>query len=269
MSIISSIGRKIVEPFLGKRRFQGMFEKLHLLSLAGLNFGQGTHPERSGEEGVMRRVCDSLPKNAGSAVLFDVGANIGEYSLDLLRIFGTQARIYAFEPAVRTFERLESALSPHPSVHLFNMGLGAAEEMLQLFSPGDGSKLASLHRRPADGGVIEEVRVTTVDAFCAEQGIDHIDLLKLDVEGHELAVLEGTRGMIERQAIDFIQFEFGICDIASKTFFKDFFLLLNGHYRICRVLQDGFLEIGEYREVYEVFKRATNYLAIRRGKRDL
>ena len=214
----------------------------------------------------MRRVRRAIPSGRSTPVLFDVGANIGEYSLDLLKIFGSEARIYAFEPAGSTFERLQSAVARHRSIHPYRMGLGAAEETLQLFSPGDGSKLASLHRRPAGGGVIEEVRVTTVDSFCSDEGIDHIDLLKLDVEGHELAVLQGARGMIERDAIDFIQFEFGICDIASKTFFKDFYQLLEPRFRIYRVLQDGLFEITEYLEVYEVFKRATNYLAIRRGK---
>jgi FkbM family methyltransferase len=266
MSIITALGRRFLDPFLGKRRFQGLFEKLHLLSLAGMNFGQGTHPERSGEEEVMRRVRAAIAPTRSRPVLFDVGANIGEYSLDLLKIFGKDAGIYAFEPARATFERLRSNLAAQPSVRAFQMGLGAAEETLELFSPGDGSKLASLHRRPAGGGIVEQVRVTTLDRFCAENGIEHIDLLKLDVEGHELSVLQGATGMIDRGGIDFIQFEFGVCDIASRTYFKDFYLLLNERYRIYRVLQDGFHAISEYHEVYEVFKRATNYLAERRGR---
>ena len=51
-----------------------------------------------------------------------------------------------------------------------------------------------------------------------------IDIMKLDVEGHELDVLEGSRKTIN--SIKLIQFEFGGCNIDSKTFFQDFYYFL-------------------------------------------
>ena len=86
-------------------------------------------------------------------------------------------------------------------------------------------------------------------------------MLKLDVEGCELSVLNGARAMLEKDAIDFIQFEFNHPSIYSHVFFRDFFDLLSPKYRVARILQDGFCEINKYSESCEIFANA-NFLAI-------
>jgi len=82
----------------------------------------------------------------------------------------------------------------------------------------------------------------------------------LDVEGHEYAVLQGAKELIERNKIQFIQFEFGGCNIDSRVFFQDFFYFLSPKYKIFRVLKDGLYPINEYSENLEVFS-VTNYFA--------
>ena len=67
--------------------------------------------------------------------------------------------------------------------------------------------------------------------------------------------------MIEADAITNILFEFGGCNIDSRTFFQDFFYLLKDKYHIYRVLQDGLFQISEYREIYEIFL-TTNFLEV-------
>ena len=66
--------------------------------------------------------------------------------------------------------------------------------------------------------------------FCATEGIEHIHFLKLDVEGHEVAVLRGAQGMLNRGAISMIQFEFGPANIYSRSYFYDFWSLLSDSY---------------------------------------
>ena len=88
-------------------------------------------------------------------------------------------------------------------------------------------------------------------------------MLKLDVEGHELKVLNGAHSLINSNSIDFIQFEFGGCNIDSRTYFQDFFYLLNPYYEIYRLVKDGIVLIEHYEERHEVFV-TTNYLAISR-----
>jgi hypothetical protein len=72
----------------------------------------------------------------------------------------------------------------------------------------------------------EEIAIKSIDEFSGENNIDHIYLLKIGVEGHEISVFSGTAHMLKARAIDFIQFEFGGCIIDSRTYFRDFFLLL-------------------------------------------
>src|SRR6185503_14354274 len=61
----------------------------------------------------------------------------------------------------------------------------------------------------------ESIQVLTIDAFCDREEIYHIHFLKLDVEGHELSVLNGAKRMLDSGKISIIQFEFGPANIYS------------------------------------------------------
>jgi hypothetical protein len=110
----------------------------------------------------------------------------------------------------------------------------------------------------------EIVEINTIDEFCSANGIRHIHFLKMDVEGNELNILYGAKQMIESDSIDFIQFEFGGCNIDSRTYFQDFFYLLKDRYHIYRILKKGLFQIDTYSEKYEIFT-TTNYLAQRKN----
>jgi hypothetical protein len=111
--------------------------------------------------------------------------------------------------------------------------------------------------------ITEEIKLTTIDLYCKKNNIEQIHFLKLDIEGHELNALNGAKNMIEKGKIDFIQFEFGGCNIDSRTYFQDFYYILKDKYKIYRILKDGIYELPDYKETYEIFI-TINYLAIRR-----
>lgn len=69
--------------------------------------------------------------------------------------------------------------------------------------------------------------------------------------------------MLNDGIIDFIQFEFGGCNIDSRTYFQNFYYLLNTKYQIYRILKNGLYSIKKYRETQEIFV-TTNYLAQRK-----
>jgi len=100
-----------------------------------------------------------------------------------------------------------------------------------------------------------------LDNFCEKNHIDFIDMLKMDVEGHEFRVLQGSKRMLENRKINYIQFEFGGSNIDSRTYFKDFYDLLKKDYTIYRVLADGIRPIGQYNEMLHEIFTTINYLA--------
>ena len=250
--------------FLGKKKFQVFFEKLNETSLMGMNFGLGGDVRTSGEVGA---AINLLRGRKTPCVIFDVGAHNGEYSLKLLEVF-KNARFYCFEPSSASFMKLKENCGKMENIRLYQLGLGGKNETFDLFSDSQGSVFASVYEKAPglrrEGIYCEKIVVRRLDDFCLENKISHIDLLKVDVEGGEFSVLTGARQMLDSQSIDFIQFEFGGCDIGARVFFRDFFMLLNPGYRIYRILRDGLIFVEKYKETHEVFL-TTNYAAVSRN----
>jgi len=232
-----------------------------------MNIGMGDDFAVSGELFAINYARRALG-SAGPLIVFDVGANLGGYANAVIQELRGQLDLYCFEPSKAAFQRLSQALSGAQNVHLLSIGLSDVNGSLLLYSDTACSGLASFYRRRLDhfGNSMpfsEEVTTRTLDSFCSEHGISHINFLKLDVEGHELRVLEGARELMADSCIDFIQFEFGGCNIDSRTFFQDFYYLLNPRFRIYRILRKGLASIDHYRETLEQFV-TTNFLAVGR-----
>lgn len=265
--MIKPLLKKNFSIFAGKKKYQKFFELLHLVSLKGMNMGSVAGPAKSGERSALMSIRNKV-KNVDDWILFDVGANIGDYTLLLKEVFGNNSMVYSFEPAKNTFHELESNLTGQTNVRLCNFGLGEERTRLTLYSTPASSCLSSLYHRKLDHyniqmDQIEKVEIRTVDDFCSENDIRHIHLLKLDVEGHEIKVLKGASNMINSGKIDFIQFEFGGTDIDSRVFFQDFYYLLKDRYDLYRIVKDGLYKLSNYTEKYENFM-GTMYMAKRK-----
>jgi FkbM family methyltransferase len=235
-----------------------------MVALYGMNMGP-INIQTNGEEALIEKLALRLPSDA---VLFDVGANKGDYTLALLRHTGADVRIFTFEPGARAFKQLSGSVSSAPNVRLERIGFGDRTGTVDLFADAEGSVLASVYPRRVFGSgamrdrLAERIEIMRIDDFCHANGIGRINLLKLDVEGHELSVLHGCGDLLAQNCIDVIQFEFGGCNIDSRTFLKDFFDLLTPKYTIFRMVADGLVPIKAYRESYEIFD-TNNYVAAR------
>ena len=142
-----------------------------------------------------------------------------------------------------------------------------------MFYNKEESELASLYARRLDHinikmNLSKEIEIRSIDSFCLENNVNHIHFLKIDVEGNELAVLNGASETIKSNKIDFIQFEFGDCNIDSRTYFQDFYYLLKKDFQIYRILKDGLYKLENYKETYETFI-TTNFLAERKQIDDI
>ena len=240
----------------GKKRFQKFFRKLLSISLRGLNYGNLGFGEGHALDYILSKSNDGSQR-----IIFDVGANIGEYSEMILKREDSNVLIYAFEPAKITFQTLVKNQNLIKVIKE-NIGLGSSEGEMKLYRQSESSPLASVFQRDFKGQrfeVFDIVKIETIDIFCLERDIEKIHFAKIDVEGFEMEVLKGAEKMIKANKIIYIQFEFGGTQINSRTFFKDFWEFLSPYYKISRILKDGFEEIIEYNERLEIFGY-SNYL---------
>ena len=100
-----------------------------------------------------------------------------------------------------------------------------------------------------------------LDQYIQERKIEHIHLLKLDIEGHELFGLRGLGEYLKGDFIDYIQFEYGGANLDSKTSLMELYsLLINNGFKIAKVMKGG-LKIQDYSPLRENFQY-SNYVAI-------
>lgn len=254
---------RLLNPLYGRRLLQPAFSALLGLSLRGMNLGGIPRIEHGGESRVLRSLTDIT-----GPVVFDVGANRGDYAAVASAVL-KGARVWAFEPSPEAYSELRERFRADPAITTWNVGLGDTERRSQLFADRPGSSLSSLvNRRLEHHGIVVEptefAEIVRLDHFCAEHAVSHIDLLKLDVEGAELEVLVGAERMISNDLITRIQFEFGGCNIDSRTYFRDFFDLLSPRYRVYRIVRDGFVPIRQYSECCELFIYGNYFAKSRR-----
>lgn len=178
--------------------------------------------------------------------VFDVGANEGDWVAGVLACC-PKAHIHAFEPQARLASDISAR---HPNVAVNCMALGAEPSVLDLadYDGHTGSQHASLLKGVIDGlhhGVVRytQVPVTTLDSYCIEHHIDRIDLLKIDVEGFEINVLQGARRVLAERRIGMIQFEFNEMNTVGGTFLEHFFRILGATHDLYRLLPHGLLKL--------------------------
>lgn len=225
-----------------------------LIKCLGVNNWESSYV--SGEKWVINSLLKQYGFKTGG-VFFDVGANIGNYAKEVLASYpNTQG--FLFEPHPASFNKLKSD-SALNSANKFNIALGERNEKLKFYDRADleGSEHASLYSEAISGihqqAVVEiEVEVQTLDLFCKENQISHIDFLKIDTEGHELAVLKGAQKFLAGKSIRLIQFEFNEMNVISRTYMRDFLELLS-NYQLHRLLPDGLLPLNSSVQDTEIF----------------
>jgi FkbM family methyltransferase len=167
---------------------------------------------------------------ASPVTIFDVGANIGEWTSGLLEIscnLRIPAEVYAFEPCRDTFAQLSGRYGNRTNVTLINEACSRQVGTATMHVYGSGAGTNSLAEPVDDNEALSEnVRLTTIDYYCNANGIGTIDLLKIDAEGVDYDVIVGASSMLDKKSIRILQFEYNQRWIGSRNYLRDAFNFL-------------------------------------------
>jgi len=149
-------------------------------------------------------------------VIFDVGAHIGDTVAKYRSLFPS-AHIHCFEPFPDSFDRLATRLTRVPRTHLHRLALMEHEGSTKLHvnrSVATNSTLPSDARgafywgeQKLETEATIDVVASTIDQVRDRESVNHIDILKIDVQGAEYAVLRGADATLRQHAVDVLYME--------------------------------------------------------------
>jgi FkbM family methyltransferase len=186
-----------------------------------------------------------LPKKP--LVIFDVGANEGAMSVAFATAF-VDSVIHAFEPDTTTYQKLKHGVSSFGNIVTHNFGVGNSNQRMELFvNKGSGGnsflKMSPEIHNFASGEWTENIgsvtaQLKTLNSFCQERNIAHINIIKIDTQGYEIPVLEGASEIVNSKFTDVVFTEALFVDLYSNQgYFHELYNLLHGR---------GFRLVGLY-----------------------
>ncbi len=242
--------------------------KIDLTGLGYVESGflRSTSLEASGELNFIKNILGK--QNISKKPTFiDVGANVGDFT-ELLAKNHPSASIHCFEPNPNTFQKLKENCQSIAT--LVNGGIGEEEGNLKLYFSQDDKTSVQASSNPEILTVIGkqenltsiDIKVDTLDNYCATNGIEEIDFLKIDIEGFELEALRGAKGLLQENKVKLIQFEFNEVNIVKRRFLKDFYAELDG-FDFFRLEEKKLIPLNHWQPKHEIFL-FQNILAVLR-----
>lgn len=199
-----------------------------------------------------------------SKLVFDVGANIGNWTKKLKEI-SPEVEVHLFEPVPETFELLKE--NTKNLLNILPNGVALSDikgNILFNYYPGNSCFSSAFENELGKDSKQIEVDTILGDDYCLNHKIDHIDFLKIDTEGFESKVLLGFQQMISNQKIDIIQFEYGNMAIDSKFLLADFYQFFETRgYQVGKIFPI-WIEFKSYSKEMENFV-LSNFVAVRKG----
>lgn len=206
-------------------------------------------------------------------VVFDVGANIGEWSQSVLQSI-SNCKIFTFEPIIFTFDILKKNVIGSNILHN-NLALSDTAGVKTIRYFPQASALTSFNYRPILeetnhlNPIILKINAETIDNFCKKNKLGKINFLKIDTEGHEFSVLKGCILMLQNQNVDVIQFEYGGTYKDAKITLKEVYqFLTNFGFSIFRIYEHGLIRVEKWQDNLENYQYC-NYLAIHKNSQYL
>jgi FkbM family methyltransferase len=194
-------------------------------------------------------------------VVFDVGANIGDWSSIFVNHLKTlticeAVNLYMFEPVPSTFDFLKNRLgSKNPALHYESVALSSetGESVIYVSAPNAGTNSLHACSQGVDEQQIAINKVTATD-FCKDHEIEKVHLLKCDTEGHDMEVIRGALPLLADERISILQFEYNHRWIYARNFLRDVFISIeNLPYRLAMLQPDQLWIFSEWHPELERF----------------
>lgn len=224
---------------------------------------------RNGEGWLLRQLVRAHARRGTGRtfVAIDAGANVGDYTAVILqagREAGCPVEVHLFEPSPRCVDGLKQRYAAESAVRITGAALADRPGEAALHDGRSGSSQASLVPREilsGDAATAITVPLMRLDDYLGEHGMTQVDLLKLDIEGSELAALRGLGERLRPAFVDVIQFEYGGAALDAGTSLRDFYhVLIAQGYVLAKLFPDA-LEVRSYRPWMEHYAFA-NYVAL-------
>jgi FkbM family methyltransferase len=225
-------------------------------SVIGLRLSHGINPDINGEHWLAEHVAPA------SRFFVDVGANVGSWATMFAR-YMKQPRGLAIEPSPGTASALKANLRTAglSDVHVLEAAIADYDGESPFFAePSCGETSSLLQRYGRDDSQEVRISVKQLDAVLHDQGVESIDMLKIDAEGYDLRVLKGATQSLKQGRISVIQFEYNSPWAAVGSTLSEAFGLLEGFgYEIRNLQPKGFFRVRP--EKTGEFFRYSNFVA--------
>ena len=187
--------------------------------------------EHNGEAALQQAIARTAAAEQRSLTIFDVGANYGQWSTNLLKALSTnkapRANFTLFEPVSSIRSRLETTMidwAETADIKIEAVALsdqrGTAEMVVADKAAGTHHLHSTVHN--VDGDLVR-VEVTTLDDYLVDHPREHIDLIKIDAEGTDAKIIAGMVDLLQRGGVDLVQFEYSVHFIRTRSFLSDIF----------------------------------------------
>lgn len=137
-----------------------------------------------------------------NSIIFDIGANLGHFSKEFVKLYGGNCFVYSFEPVKYNFSILEKVVSRYKNIKIENLALSNSVGFDYIFIPVKesgkiGNGLAHLGQENSRDYIKERIALNKLDDYVEKNAIQKIDFIKCDVEGAEMLVFKGGYAAIK------------------------------------------------------------------------
>ncbi|MEO8393330.1 MAG: FkbM family methyltransferase [Chloroflexota bacterium] len=186
--------------------------------------------------------------------VFDVGAAKGIFSLHAAKLVAPGGQVHAFEPGTYAVTLLRDNLavsSQYSEIITVNQAAVSdvdGEARLNVFPPAFsdwntlGQPAAEFRQAIRDANITTEITtVVTLDSYCETHEIQFIDLLKIDVEGYEIEVMQGASKLLSEDRIRYILFEISLVPLEAKsrTARQVLDIFYASNFRVSQIMENG------------------------------